>query len=104
MNLTDFYRGKLSSRRLAVLIRYLPRESALVAEMNDGDPVWSSTDHLLADLWAVLVKVNSDPKRTPKDLDHPTRAAIAAKAKAADKRKLKDLFLARKYNSEREVT
>lgn len=79
-----------------MLIRYLPRESALVSEMNDGAPVWSSTEHLLADIWAVLVKVNSDPAKTPKDLDHPTRAAMTSRVRAAAKAQLKQRFLARK--------
>lgn len=79
-----------------MLIRLLPRDSALATAINDGLPVWSSTEHLLADLWAVLVKVNSDPAKTPDNLDHPTRQKMTAKAVAESKRKLKDLFLARK--------
>lgn len=68
----------------------------MVAELHNGDPVWSSTDHLLADLWALLVKVHGDPKKTPDNIDHPVRAAMTSKALAASKKKLKDLFLARK--------
>jgi hypothetical protein len=83
-----------------VLIRQLPRDSALATSLNDGQPVWSSTEHLLADLWAVLVKVNSDPAKTPDNLDHPIRQEAAAKATAESKKRLKELFLARK----REVT
>ena len=77
-----------------MLIRYLPRQSALVAEMNDGDPVWGYTEHLLADLWALLVKVNSGPKSG--DVDHPTRQGMVSKARAKAKRELKALFMARK--------
>jgi hypothetical protein len=79
-----------------VLIRQLPRESALVTALNDGQPMWSSTEHLLADLWALLVKAHSDPAKTPENVDHPLRAAMATKAIAANKQKLKMLFLARK--------
>lgn len=79
-----------------MLVRYLPRESALVAAMNDGQPVWDSTDHLLADLWALLVRINSDPKKVSGDLDHPVREAMTRKARAESKAKLKELFLARK--------
>lgn len=96
--MTDLWRGKLSVRRLAVLVRYLPRDSALVTELNDGQPVWSVAEHLLADLWALLVKANSDPKKTPENVDHPARAALTAKAKAAAKQRLKSKFLARKEN------
>lgn len=79
-----------------MLIKFLPRESALVAAMNDGEPVWGYTEHLLADLWALLVKVNSDPKKTRENIDHPAREAITAKVRARSKRSLKDYFLARK--------
>jgi hypothetical protein len=58
--------------------------------------MWSSTEHLLADLWTLLVRVNSDQKKTPDNLDHPTRAAATAKHVAQSKKKLKELFLARK--------
>lgn len=58
--------------------------------------MWSPTEHLLADLWALLVRANSDPKKTPDDLDHPVRAAMTAKARAASKEQLKTRFLARK--------
>jgi len=64
--------------------------------MNDGDPVWSSTEHLLADLWALLVKAHSDPSKTRESVDHPARAAMGDKARAANKKKLKEVFLARK--------
>ena len=93
--MVDFYRGRISARKLGVFIRYLPRESALVTAMNDDEPMWSRTDHLLADLWAVLVKAHSDGKAAD-DLDHPARAALAAKAIAAAKQKLKAIFLQRK--------
>ena len=79
-----------------MLIRQLPRDSALVTALNDGQPMWSSTEHLLADLWALLVRVNSDQKKTPDNLDHPIRAAATAKTISESKKKLKELFLARK--------
>lgn len=79
-----------------MLIRYLPRDSALATAINQGQPVWSSTEHLLADLWALLVRINSDPRKTPDNLDHPTRADFSARSRAAEKQKLKADFLARK--------
>lgn len=96
IDLGDFYRGDLSARRLNVLIRYLPARSALVAALNDGQTGWTRTDHLLADLWALLVKVHGDPKKTPEDVDHPVRAEMAAKAVAAAKKTLKAAFKQRK--------
>ena len=83
-------------RRLGVLIHLLPRDSALVTALNDGQPMWSSVEHLLADLWALLAKVHSDPDKTPDNLDHPVRAEMVGKAVAAAKKKLKEMFVARK--------
>lgn len=71
--------------------------------LNGGQPVWSSTDHLLADLWAVQVRAHSDPKKAPADLDHPVRAETTARVRAAGKKKLKDMFLARKYGDTKPV-
>ena len=79
-----------------MLLRYLPRDSALATAINEGRPVWSSTDHLLADLWAITVRVNSDPDKIPDGFDHPTRAEQTAKARAVEKSKLKAMFLSRK--------
>ena len=64
--------------------------------------MWSSVEHLLADLWALLLKANSDPKKLADNVDHPVRAEMTAKATAAAKRQLKQRFLARKntYNQD----
>lgn len=75
----------------------MPRDSALVTALNDGQPVWGSQEHLLADLWALLLRANSDPEKTPDALDHPLRAQMTAKATAESKKKLKAMFLERKY-------
>ena len=48
MDLLDWHRGTLSSRRLAVLVRHLPADSAF-ARVREGESAeWSTTDHLLA--------------------------------------------------------
>lgn len=79
-----------------MLVHHLPRDSALVTALNDGQPMWSSVEHLLADLWALLARVHSDPSKAPDNLDHPARAEMVAKAVAAAKLKLKQTFVARK--------
>lgn len=79
-----------------MLIKHLPHDAATVTALNDGQPAWSNVEHLLADLWALLLKANSDPKKTPDKIDHPLRAAMTAKANAAKKQQLKERFLARK--------
>lgn len=84
-----------------MLIRHLPAESAAVTAINGGDPAWGSTEHLLADLWALLVRVNSPAKAEP--VDHPVRASMSAKARAKSKAKLKATFLARKATLNKEV-
>ncbi|MFI6638172.1 hypothetical protein [Streptomyces sp. NPDC050504] len=48
MDLLDWHRGALTSRRLSVLVRHLPRESAFVREREGEAAQWSLTDHLLA--------------------------------------------------------
>lgn len=67
--------------------------SSLVRALNEGHPGWSQTDHLLADLWAIIVRANSTADSTP---DHPVRAAMEARARAAQKAartgELKDRF------------
>lgn len=89
MDLLDVYRGTLSVRRLGVLVRQLSVTSSLVRALNDGRPQWSTTDHLLADLWGLWAKQ-----------DHPHRAEMEAKtrnaAKAARVIELRTVFQKRK--------
>lgn len=44
----DWYRGALSSRRVAVLIKHLPSDSAVLRELHGEAAEWSVSDHLLA--------------------------------------------------------
>lgn len=48
VDLLDYYRGTLSTRRLRVLVRHLPRESALVRELHGEAAEWGLAEHLLA--------------------------------------------------------
>ncbi|WP_237082686.1 hypothetical protein [Mycobacteroides abscessus] len=59
--------------------------------------MWSQTDHLLADLWVVLVRANSEKGSLPEDFDHPVRAEMTARARAEHKRALQEEFKQRKY-------
>lgn len=79
MDLLDFYRGTLSARRLIILIRHLPADSALARALNDNQTPWSTTDHLLADLWILILQVFTKSRHT----DHPVRIEQQAKARAA---------------------
>jgi hypothetical protein len=48
VDLLDYYRGTLSARRLRVLIKHLPRDSALVGELHGDTAEWGLAEHLLA--------------------------------------------------------
>lgn len=77
-----------------MLIRGLPARSGLVAALNDGKPGWTTTDHLLADVWTLLAQVHGDPDKAPKD--HPARAQLTAKATAVAKQASRAAYLERK--------
>jgi len=65
--------------------------------MNDGSPVWTLTDHLLADLWVATVWAATGKKDAlPKGFDHPLRAATTTKAKVAAMAALKARYQQRK--------
>lgn len=49
-DLLDMWRGTLSPRKVDVLIRGLPADSATRMAMNERQPLWSRTDFILADL------------------------------------------------------
>ncbi|MFJ3701262.1 MULTISPECIES: hypothetical protein [Streptomyces] len=48
MDLLDWHRGRLSSRRLAVLVKHMPRDSAVAQELHGDGAEWTVTDYLLA--------------------------------------------------------
>lgn len=56
-------------------MRQLPAEAALSRALNDGQPPWTRTEDLIADLWALWARQE----------DHPRRAAMAKKARDTKK-------------------
>jgi len=48
VDLLDQHRGRLSSRRLAVLVKHLPSDSAVNRELHGEAAEWTVGDHLLA--------------------------------------------------------
>ncbi|MBC2877439.1 MULTISPECIES: hypothetical protein [Streptomyces] len=48
MDLLDWHRGTLSSRRLAVLVAHLPRDSAVNRALHGEAADWDASTHLLA--------------------------------------------------------
>ncbi|MGJ5801433.1 hypothetical protein ACSCB1_20225 [Streptomyces europaeiscabiei] len=76
MDLLDWHRGRLSSRRLAVLVKHLPRDSATLQKLHGEASHWSVGDYLLASVVDQLAEanwmfatVNRDEDADP--LDHP---------------------------------
>lgn len=50
VDLLDLWRGQVTPRKLDVMIRGLPPDSATRIAMNGKEPLWSRTDYILADL------------------------------------------------------
>lgn len=48
VDLLDWYRGQLSSRRLRVLVEHLPAGSSFARAVNGEAADWGLTEHLLA--------------------------------------------------------
>ncbi|MEV5849825.1 hypothetical protein AB0M32_48490 [Streptomyces sp. NPDC051985] len=48
VDLLDWHRGRLSSRRLRVLIAHLPADSSYARAVHGEQADWTVTDHLLA--------------------------------------------------------
>ncbi|MEW2391162.1 hypothetical protein AB0933_22705 [Streptomyces venezuelae] len=78
LDLLDWHRGRLSSRRLAVLIRHLPREGAVARETEGEAAEWSVGDYLLAHAVDQLAQanwmfatVNQDEDADPLDPPQP---------------------------------
>ncbi|WP_432095166.1 hypothetical protein [Streptomyces sp. bgisy100] len=91
MDLLDWHRGRLSSRRLAVLLAHLPRDGAVARELHDEAAEWSVTDHLLAtvaDQLAVsnwmFATVNRDEDADPLEYPDPIPRPGATGTEATD--------------------
>lgn len=77
---------RLSTRRIYVLVRHLPPESAL-ASAERGRPMWTTTDHLIADLMLVTQALQVGRKAK----DHPGRPKATKPAGGPDRpRKMMD--------------
>ncbi|WP_149183952.1 hypothetical protein [Streptomyces sp. TRM49041] len=82
MDLLDWHRGRLSSRRLAVLVKHMPRDSALTRALESDAAEWTVTDYLLAAAVDHLAAANwmfasvntdedSDPPEPPVPVPRP---------------------------------
>ena len=77
VDLLDRYRGRLSARRLRVLIQHLPRDAALVRALHGEEGEWGLTEHLLAAVVDLLAAGNWQfaAAHTPEHADPPERPA-----------------------------
>ncbi|MEV6775193.1 hypothetical protein [Streptomyces syringium] len=48
MDLLDWHRGSLSTRRLSVLVKHMPRDSAVNRDLHGEAVEWDASTHLLA--------------------------------------------------------
>jgi hypothetical protein len=82
VDLLDYHRGLLSSRRLRVLIQHLPREAALVRALHGDAADWGLSEHLLAATvdeiavgnWLFVsanTPENADPPERPRPIPRP---------------------------------
>ncbi|MGW0560445.1 hypothetical protein ACWDZ4_07370 [Streptomyces sp. NPDC003016] len=89
MDLLDWHRGRLTARRLAVLIKHMPRDSALLSETDGEAADWSTTDYLLAAVVDHLAAANwmfasvhsdedSEPPERPVPVSRPGDGEAAA--------------------------
>ncbi|MFE5856641.1 hypothetical protein ACFQ61_25970 [Streptomyces sp. NPDC056500] len=82
MDLLDWHRGRLSSRRLSVLIEHLPRDSSVNRALHGEAAEWSVTDHLLAAVvdhlaaanWLFTSVHSDDPPDPPDPVPRPGSA------------------------------
>ncbi|AON97309.1 tail assembly chaperone [Gordonia phage Hedwig] len=79
IDLVDLYRGRLTLRKIAVLIKYLPATSALALATNGGQAPWSLTEYLLSDIWALHARQIAG-RRAPDS--HPWRKAMMSRHNA----------------------
>ncbi|MGI5338635.1 hypothetical protein ACQEVS_15110 [Streptomyces sp. CA-181903] len=78
MDLLDWHRGRLTSRRLTVLIKHLPRDSAVNRNLHGEATDWGPAEHLLAAMvdhlavanW-ITVTMNSDEEAEPLPYPEP---------------------------------
>ncbi|WP_328838891.1 hypothetical protein [Streptomyces europaeiscabiei] len=93
MDLLDWHRGRLSSRRLAVLVKHLPRDSATLQDIHGEASHWSVADYLLANVVDQLAEANwmfatvnrdedADPLDYPQPVPRPATAEGTATATA----------------------
>jgi hypothetical protein len=67
----------LTLRRISVLVDHLPEDSALHLRLNEGEPVPSLTDVLLADIWQAVTR-SKRPHKVIRNLQTRSRSLRVA--------------------------
>ncbi|MFC8429406.1 hypothetical protein [Streptomyces sp. NPDC057253] len=91
VDLLDWHRGRLSSRRLRVLVEHLPADSSFARAVHGEQADWSVTDHLLAAVVDHLAVANwmfatvhrdedAEPADYPEAVPRPSGAAGVAQS------------------------
>ncbi|MEV0281405.1 hypothetical protein AB0I22_34185 [Streptomyces sp. NPDC050610] len=78
MDLLDWHRGALSTRRLSVLVKHMPRDSAVNRDAHGEAVEWEASTHLLAAVvdhlavanW-ITTTLNSGDDADPLDYPEP---------------------------------
>jgi hypothetical protein len=103
VDLLDHYRGRLTARRLRVLIQHLPVESALVRALHGEEAQWGLTEHLLASAVDQLAAGNwmfatvhtpedGSPPRRPEPVPRPGLATAEETSPAASPEQIAAFF------------
>ncbi|MET8076252.1 hypothetical protein [Streptomyces sp. NPDC005303] len=89
VDLLDWHRGRLSSRRLRVLVEHLPADSSFARAVHGEQAEWTVTDHLLAAVVDHLAVANwmfatvhrdedAEPAEYPEAVPRPSGATVEA--------------------------
>lgn len=85
VDLVDMYRGRLSLRKVGVLVRHLPGESRTVRHLSGDGPHWSLEAVLLDDLRMAMTSSKKHPAKP-----HPLRKkAVQATRRKPDENRRK---------------
>lgn len=92
IDVLDWHRGLISDRRLIILIRHLPDDSATKKAMRDGD--WGLTEHLAAGVWNEVKALRADLTHAQYRPVLPPSAAAAEEKRIAASRAGHDALMA----------
>lgn len=85
--LADVYTGRLSLRRLSVLVAQLPHDSASVRLAADLAPGWDTKAFLLADIFMAVTGKPHPSRPNPKKTGDKSRAARLRRALEAQRKR-----------------